>query len=55
MEIVFYFIIIYYINIIIACVVNILNLTRSSKNVKDFFLLTFLPYLLLNLKKEKEI
>ena len=42
---------VYFLNVCLASYINEINGTRSPENVLDLIKLTFLPYLLFNLKK----
>lgn len=45
---------IYYVQFLICAVINMLSPNRIPKDIKDFFKMTFLPWLLLNLKNVKQ-
>lgn len=42
---------VYLANMLICAIINVVNYTRTPNSFKDFCKLTFLPWLILNLKK----
>ncbi len=50
-EVIYWMAVIWLSQMAIAAIINAFNATRISKSIWDFFLLTFLPYVIFNRRK----